>query len=262
MYRLNEGSNLARRLPGIGQLLRHLKRMIYLRVEKRLWTFFETEEVQAGPFSGTKFPHKSGNCSVFFPKLIGCYEAELHQTFEELRHNNYDEVWDIGAADGYYAAGLAIMFPEARIRAWEASEQSAQNCHLTCMANGLEKQVVIGGVCTNEDLTKLSLINRVLIVCDIEGHEMDLFDEATVVRLGRSDLVIELHEDFAPGVTAKLLARFERTHKVVLIDSVHDERKVIEYAYNPLPLMSPLLRRYATAERRYRKMQWLVATAR
>ncbi|AHF94845.1 hypothetical protein OPIT5_28425 [Opitutaceae bacterium TAV5] len=100
-----------------------------------------------------------------------------------------------------------------------------------------------------------------MIVCDIEGGEGDLFDDDIVSRLRRTDFIVELHEAFRPGVTNDLLNIFKKTHTIILIDAISDEEKVSAYRYPPLHRMSEVLCRYATAERRYSKMQWLVALA-
>jgi hypothetical protein len=260
MYWANDFANRMIGIPGLRKCIRSVKRFLYLRIEARLWSFFPTDQVIGGPFKGVRFPHKGGNCSVFFPKLIGCYEAELHPFWNAARKNDYKEIWDIGAADGYYAAGLAVLFPTAKVIAWEASTNSAENCWETLRENGVEDQVIVNGVCKKDDLLGLPRSSRSLIVCDIEGYEMELFDENVVSLLGSSDVVIELHEKFRPGVTERLIQLFHGSHNIQVIDATADEEKVTLYEYPPLLDMALVLRRYATAERRYSEMQWLVAT--
>jgi hypothetical protein len=259
MYLANGWLSRLSGIPIIRDFIRKAKRFMYLKIEKRLWTYFPDDQVIGGPFKGIRFPHKSGNCSVFFPKLIGCYEAELHPIFDDLRKNEYHEIWDIGAADGYYAAGLACIFPNSKVSAWEASNAAAANCRDTCQVNGVSERVTIRGICVKNDLQELDKSHRTLLICDIEGHEMDLFDDAVVDHLVNADILIELHEKFRPGVTAYLSNLFSRTHQISIINAVADEEKVKSYNYPPLNVMNSILRRYATSERRYSQMQWLVA---
>lgn len=80
--------------------------------------------VASGPFAGMKFTvGNSEGC--FLPKLLGCYELELHQHIMALRkQRQYDVIVDVGAAEGYYAVGLARLFPEARVLAHDTDEKS------------------------------------------------------------------------------------------------------------------------------------------
>ena len=71
------------------------------------------QKVQMGPFAGMEFlSNVLEGC--YIPKLLGTYEMELHPTWIRLRQlRKYRTIIDIGAAEGYYAVGLALMFPEA-----------------------------------------------------------------------------------------------------------------------------------------------------
>jgi hypothetical protein len=56
--------------------------------------------VQAGPFHGMQFVAQSAEgCHV--PKLLGCYEAELHEHILAAARRDYASVINIGAAEGY-----------------------------------------------------------------------------------------------------------------------------------------------------------------
>jgi hypothetical protein len=50
--------------------------------------------------------------SALIPKLLGCYEAELHGVIACALNTTYDTIIDIGCAEGYYAVGLALHFPD------------------------------------------------------------------------------------------------------------------------------------------------------
>src|SRR4051794_40351820 len=63
-------------------------------------------QVQTGPFAGLEFARASAEgCHV--PKLLGCYERELHGLVEAAVADGYDDIVNIGCAEGYYAVGLA-----------------------------------------------------------------------------------------------------------------------------------------------------------
>ncbi len=66
--------------------------------------------VQGGPFAGMAYLHRSLD-GPLPPRLLGCYEAELHGALERILGTRYDTVVDIGCAEGYYAVGLALKMP-------------------------------------------------------------------------------------------------------------------------------------------------------
>src|SRR4051812_14244715 len=62
--------------------------------------------VLSGPFAGMAYVRQAaGSCLA--PKLIGCYEAELHGVVARILRTGYTQIVDIGCAEGYYAVGLA-----------------------------------------------------------------------------------------------------------------------------------------------------------
>ena len=63
-------------------------------------------KIAAGPFAGMRYITRSCG-SKLAPKLIGCYERELHPAIEQIIAGNYQRIIDIGCAEGYYAVGLA-----------------------------------------------------------------------------------------------------------------------------------------------------------
>ncbi len=76
------------------------------------------DRVRAGPFAGMRYVDTSvGSC--FIPKLLGTYERELASKVEWICRQQPELVVDIGAAEGYYAIGLAMRIPAARVVAFE-----------------------------------------------------------------------------------------------------------------------------------------------
>src|SRR5271166_5203781 len=70
--------------------------------------------VQAGPFRGMRYIDQSHSSSLI-PKWLGLYERELHDCIEEAIASPFQTVLDIGAAEGYYAVGLALRMHDARV---------------------------------------------------------------------------------------------------------------------------------------------------
>jgi hypothetical protein len=76
---------------------------------------FLNRVVRHGLFYGMKYPSLEAAGSTLYPKLLGSYERELHGIMERIVRTDYATVVDIGCAEGYYAAGLALRLPEARV---------------------------------------------------------------------------------------------------------------------------------------------------
>ena len=50
---------------------------------------------------------------------LGIYERELYPTVEEAIAAKYPLIVDIGAAEGYYAVGMAMRSPQSQVIAYE-----------------------------------------------------------------------------------------------------------------------------------------------
>jgi hypothetical protein len=75
-----------------------------------------------------------------------------------------------------------------------------------------------------------------LLLCDIEGGEIDLFDSENALRLQKYFIVIELHEWCYPNdQSRKLMELFKKTHEVKFLhpsgrdpDSIPELRKLTD----------------------------------
>jgi hypothetical protein len=171
--------------------------------------------VRRGPFAGLRFPQAViGRNPFLTSKLIGSYEFELHPWIERLVSKPFEIVADIGAADGYYVAGLAMRMPDARVIAWEADPLHARLARLTAESNGVANRVDVRGQCGVEDLAALETTGPLLVVIDAEGAEDELLDPERVPALRAATMLVEVHEMYAPGVTERLRARFGATHTI------------------------------------------------
>jgi predicted O-methyltransferase YrrM len=54
--------------------------------------------------------------------MLGTYEIELHDIVAEIVAKRPDVIFNIGAAEGYYAVGLAQSLPLTQLFTWEISE--------------------------------------------------------------------------------------------------------------------------------------------
>ena len=61
--------------------------------------------VQTGPFAGMKYVCQS--TGALCPKLLGCYESELHPAIAKAISRQPKNIINVGCAEGYYAIGMA-----------------------------------------------------------------------------------------------------------------------------------------------------------
>ncbi len=86
---------------------RRLSRAGRALVARRGW------EVAGGPFASMQYVPDAFSVAIT-ARLVGCYEAELHNTIEEVIARRPPLVVNVGCAEGYYAVGLARRLPASR----------------------------------------------------------------------------------------------------------------------------------------------------
>lgn len=174
------------------------------------------DEVQRGPFAGIKLP--PGWISCRFEKTIGAYEAELHPLLEKLAATkDYTDIVNVGSAEGLYTVGMMRLFPQARATSFEIKEEGRAYCRELAKANGAADRLDLRATCHLKDLAALQLGERPLLLMDVDGAELDLFDSDQVPWIRRADILIELHDCFIPGLSDTLLPRIQRTHSTRII---------------------------------------------
>lgn len=212
------------------------------------------EEVQTGPFAGVRYPDWGfERVELFSPKLIGCFERELHPAVERAIAAGPGLVVNIGAADGWYAIGLARRLPEARVLAFEAEESKHWLLDELATLNGVRERIEVLGACGPSTLAE-HLEPGALIVCDCEGCEVPVLDPALVPALRDCVLVVEAHDGPELPVTAILHERFGGTH---VIEEIAAEPRYVD----DFPLLGDLpqvTRQLAIWEFRGVPMRWLV----
>ena len=180
------------------------------------------DRILSGPFKGMAYPLRSSEGSRN-PRLIGCYEACLAPVIEEIVAGGYDTVVDIGSAEGYYAVGLALRMPKARILARDSDDQAQSACTQLALANGVQDRVLVGGSVTHDELNRL-ITERTVVICDAEGAEEQLLDPAAAPALQRADILVEVHEGMKEGRLDLLVRRFTQTHEIRRIERKLDDQ--------------------------------------
>ncbi len=173
--------------------------------------------VRSGPFADmTMVQKRTEGCLV--PKLLGCYEQELHDVLQALPERDYQVVVNIGCAEGYYAVGLARLLPDAEVWAYDIDASARETCTALARENGVSDRVQIGELFAQQDFQGFDG-QRVLVACDIEGDEIGLIDPDAAPALRHMDILIELHDCFDPTISERILERFETSHDIRFVQT-------------------------------------------
>jgi hypothetical protein len=172
-------------------------------------------QVRKGPFQGMTMPPQVAE-GCFVPKLLGCYEQELHPYCHRAAEQPYDIVLNIGCAEGYYAIGLARLLPQATIWAYDTNPNAQKVCAQLAELNGVRDRLQIGGHFRLEDFEQLA-DRRVLLVCDIEGAEMELLQPSLAPALKGFDILLEMHDVYQHNVSQAMQERFGPSHHIELV---------------------------------------------
>ncbi len=171
--------------------------------------------VRIGPFADmTMMQTRTEGCLA--PKLLGCYEQELHEVLRSLPEQEYQSVVNIGCAEGYYAVGLARLLPEATIWAYDIDPSARKTCAALAEENRVPDRVRIGERFSHGDFEQFG-DQKTLVVCDVEGGEVELMDPNAAPALCGMDILIELHDCFDPTISGRVLERFESSHDIQIV---------------------------------------------
>ena len=177
--------------------------------------------VLSGPFRGMAYasagiPGAMAYRYTSVPKLLGCYEMELHGVVKQTLTAGYDTILDVGCAEGYYVAGLARLLPRAHVFAFDINPAARGLCQKMAEVNGVETRVTVLGECTPAEIGRLSS-GKTLIVSDCEGHELNLLQPGLAPGLRHCDVLVELHPHVDASIATEIPNRFAATHSMTML---------------------------------------------
>jgi hypothetical protein len=148
--------------------------------------------------------------------MLGTWEKELHTTVSNLKPEG--TIICIGAAEGYYAVGLAKLHLRTNVYAYEAQSLYRSFLQKNAQRNGV-KNIIIQGMCKISDLHNAldNTLGNSIILCDIEGGEIELLDLDKIPQLSNAYMLVEVHEMYVENCEKKLLSRFALTHEAIVI---------------------------------------------
>ena len=168
-----------------------------------------------GPFKGMKYISESvGSCHM--PKILGIYENEIYPTLLNFLSNS-DLFVNIGAAEGYYAVGSAIKYPNLNIIAFEMDKTGRQYISNLKKRNNVDN-VEIRKKFTDVDFFGIqkSAYNRITYLIDIEGEEINIFSKYHN-HFNNSYFIIELHDRVSNKIESYLKRFYSNTHNTYII---------------------------------------------
>ena len=213
--------------------------------------------VRRGPFAGMRYVEGSVG-SAYIPKLLGIYERELHPIIEAACGLGLQQIVDLGAAEGYYAVGMALRIPQTQVVAFEADQAGMALLRQMVTINCVADRVEIAGKCEQADLRDRTMRHqgRTLIICDVEGDEERLLSQASI-QPSMTWLLVELHEFLSPAIGARLTNEFASTHRITQIWQEARERAEFPFRNLCTRLLPTSYLDWAVSEWRPERMSWL-----
>ncbi len=241
-------SLLKRLIPARYRPLKYLQRLTRKRSEGR---------VLGGPFAGMRYVDDSVE-GAYIPKLLGIYEVELAGEVESICQRHAGLIVDIGAAEGYYAVGLAFRNPNIRIIAFEMNPAGQLALREMSSLNHVAERVEVRGKCEPEDLIQaLGDSPQPVVVCDAEGDESKLLDLQAVPALAKASVLVELHEFVIPGIAEDLKRRFAATHRIKQIWQQPRSHRQFPWRTLGTALLPRSYLEWGVSEWRPERMAWL-----
>jgi hypothetical protein len=163
-----------------------------------------------GPFRGMALGRH------YYPQtLLGTYERELHPWLEKVFAEPFAHAVDIGGGTGYYAVGLALRMPRARLTVFELTASARAVIASVARLNGIEQRITLLEECTPDNLATTIIAGEpTFVLIDVEGAELQLLDPVAVPALRGTTILVETHDILVPGCRDAIVERFSATHAI------------------------------------------------
>ncbi|MGB7430894.1 MAG: hypothetical protein WA921_00305 [Ahrensia sp.] len=220
--------------------------------------------VKYGPFAGLKFSGGSHISDTSLAlKALGLYETEVVDHLLSL--TTCDALINLGAGDGYFPVAMARAGYINKALAFEMNEEGRRAIAANAALNGVAEQIAIHGAADANLTATLAALGvepaKTMVLCDIEGAEYDVLDQALIDGLAAAHFVIELHPFMVADGEAResaMAARFSATHDVSIIKAQPRDWRDLE----EVEALHDLERALVTSEGRKLLARWMIATPR
>jgi hypothetical protein len=196
------------------------------------------------------------------PYQVGSFELELWPAIERIVAARPATIVNVGSAEGFYAVGLAMRIPSARVIGFELEPKLRAAATRLAARNGVAERIELRGLCTVGELATLSPGENAAVIMDCEGAEAELADPERVPWLRAATLAVELHPAIDDRIEARLVERFATTHELEPIPSEVRRASDFDDQLRPIRGLRRIDRELLVAEFRDGPQRWLLATPR
>ena len=236
----------------------------YQAAKNKAWKILQEKYghvIAYGPFKGMKLSYDiwwSKNDRI--TQMLGTYEVHVLARLKEFSAQGASRFIDIGAADGYFAIGMAFSKIYSKVLAFEIEPAGQERIEINLARNQCEEFVSVFGEADYSSLKKLLSDDlKTSVLVDIEGAEYQLLDEKMLSLLSNCYLICELHPwlvDDGYQLQRQLIERAKKNFNVELIKRENYSPNI----FSELDDLSDEERLIAVSEGRGKNMQWLVLT--
>jgi hypothetical protein len=152
---------------------------------------------------------------------------------------------------------LARRIPHATIYAYDIDPEAQRLCIKNAELNGVLDRVRVGEFFALDELPKMDVETKGIIICDCEGCEVALFNEDNIDNFKNWDLIIETHDFMDINISSHLTRLFSKTHDIRSVLSIDDIQKAKTYDYPELDDFDLFQRRQIVEECRPAIIEWL-----
>lgn len=234
------------------------RRKVEIKQNDIISEIFKNLVVLNGPFRGLKYPEFKSRSSSLYSKLIGSYEMELHPVIKQMINEEFDQIINMGCAEGYYAVGLAISLPNVDIYAYDVDSEARKLTLKMASINGVSDRVFVKNKIETSSFKKIDFTKKTLIISDIEGYERFIFIPSVVQYLKNCFLIIETHDWVDIHISSNIENVFKASHNIKSIQSVGDNIKAKTYKFNELKDVDLLTKFRIFEEGRRFVDEWLI----
>ena len=247
---------------GVAKLLR--VNIGFKRAKDKAWKILEEQYgliIAYGPFKGMKLSENlSWSKEDRITQTLGIYEEHVLNKLIYFSNKGSKRFIDIGAADGYFAVGMAFSKIYKEVYAFEIEQKRQQIIKENAARNSCSERVTVYGQVNVTLLNKhINKDFKSTFLIDIEGAEYNLLSTEMLLLLRGNYVICELHPwyvDNGDKLQRDLLDRASRLFNIELIQRDY-------YSPNSFPELNDLSdeeRLVAVGESRGKNMQWLVLT--
>jgi hypothetical protein len=212
--------------------------------------------VKYGPFVGMKIlPNYAWGDGDTGGKLLGIYETELYEEIEQVIKGDHDLIINYGCAEGFYGIGMAMRLPNTKIVLFDINQKSLDIAKENAAANKITN-IEYSIDCNHASLEKLLYTAKnPFVLMDCEGAEDIMLDLNKIPSLVKTKLIVELHDFIYPGITERLVNKFNDSHE---LDAVPQGTRDLHI--EPLLSISDLDKLIIYNENRPSTMTWAIMT--